>query len=302
MPGYLRLLRTVAFVVAVILATGCRDPKFDPYSPHENLLSIAAEFELLAAKNPYRDRPSEDLTGQNVARSTLIRLANYEALHPGRFAPEVALLKARTYELLGDYVQALALFRECAEYDTELRTFARGRAGFLEEVVALLQNPPASSTVEDQLDALGWQSKRFRELAQRQTDAHLAAIALLESENADVAQAELTAASRWTIPNGDQAVLAALEGVVRTHRDSARSLEHALRLARWHRELAEEEARLHAPNRFGFNEDRFRQHAEAALGLYARVAQADGRDERLIARHDLDATLALMESVLNRAD
>jgi len=94
-PGIRGIFQILVLAALLPLCISCAGSKIEPYSPHENLLSIAAEFELLDSKDPYRDPPAKELTGQNIARVTLVRLANYEALHPDRFTPEIEFLRAR---------------------------------------------------------------------------------------------------------------------------------------------------------------------------------------------------------------
>src|SRR5690606_15673307 len=102
-------------VGVLVLCVSCgRRYAFPVHSQHETLLSIGVEFELLSATNPYLDAAPRDLTGRHLARGTLIRLANYADLYPGRFAPEVLVLGARAQEWLGDYGAAWEMWREAA--------------------------------------------------------------------------------------------------------------------------------------------------------------------------------------------
>lgn len=296
-----------AGVLAVLLllalpAAGCRSRSAPPaYSQHENLLSIAAEFELLASRDPYREAVSRDLTGQAIHRATLQRLGSYEELHPGRLAPEVAVYRARALELLGDYAGAQRQYQAAAEYDTELRDYATDRARKLESLLLALVPPPSTTDLMEVLTHLEGQAAELRELAGTYTESLYQSLALRELEEAELRRAELLAANRFLLPDGERQAQRALQDLVSTHRQSARGMEHALRLARYHRELAEEEVRLNPPDRLGFSADRFRRHYDAATDLLYRISQADGRPERLIARHELDAVLALGEEVARRA-
>jgi hypothetical protein len=301
-PG--RAAAALAAVAALgVLAGACSRTTHPPYSPHENILSIAAEYQLLAAQDPYAKPNAEDLTGQDIARATLVRLANYESLHPGRFTPEVQVLKARAFERLHDYESARAAYREAAEYDTELRGDCTRRIGVLDELLRLTRIARQDAqSLEGTLGLLREQAAEFRRFAGAQEDAFYASLARVEAEQAETTRAELVAANRWLLPDGETQALDGFNTLVADHTGSKRALEHALRLARFHRELAEEEVRLHPPGTLDFDRTRFLRHVDAALDLVYRVSQADGRPERLVASHELDTLLALREMVLARAD
>lgn len=297
-----RILAVALLGGSLLAATGCQSkPRYQPYSSHENLLSIAAEFGLLSSLDPYRDDPGRDLTGQSVARSTLVRLANYESLHPGRLTPEVLTYKARALELLGEYESAQRNYREAAGYDTELKDDCLRRAEALGKLLIAAGAPPTTNRLEDAIAFLGKQSGEFRQLSQASTDPLYKSLALREAEDSEIRRVELMAANRLLLQDGEQQAQKALEDLVANHRESCRAMEHALRLAHYHRDLAEEEVRLRPPERSGFQLDRFKSHYDQAVDLLYRVSQADGRTERLIARHELDALLEFGEQVERRA-
>lgn len=293
--GFLLLFASLALLVA-----GCaRDPVYVSYSPHETVLSVAAEFELIASLDPYGDRMGRDLSGQSIARSTLVRLANYESVHPGRFRPEILLYKGRALELLGDYESAARNFREAADFDTQLSDEALRRAEILDAFRIMLTEPTRGS-LDEILEDLGAQAAELREFAGALDDPWYRAIALREWEATDVRRAELIAANRFLVANGDAQAIDAFQALLSDHRESARALEHALRLARFHRSLAEEEARLNPPETAWFSQERFKDHYDQATDLFYRISQADGEPERLIARHELDALLRFGETVGER--
>lgn len=287
---------------AALLLSSCRSNKsFQPYSAHENLLSIAAEFGLLSSVDPYRDDVGRDLTGQSIARSTLVRLANYESLHPGRLTPEVVTYKGRALELLGDYASAQRNYREAAEYDTELKEDCSRRAEALEKLLIAAGKPPTGLDLTSVIDHFAGQGSEYRLLARTFIDPLYQSLALREAENAEVRRAELMATNRFLLPDGEAQAIRALEELVANNRESRRALEHALRLARFRMELAEEEYRLNPPELSGFSIERFKTHYDAAVDLLYRISQADGRAERLVAKHELDALLALGETIEKRS-
>lgn len=292
------------FAAALLLAgaAGCGRAKFQPVSPHETLLSIAAEFELLAARDPYVDPPAVELTGQHIARATLVRLANYRSLYPGRFTPEVLVLEGRAYERLADFESARRAFLEAAEEETALGEVALRRAAHLERLLEARHPPTRSGSLEDLLRSLQEQARACLRLAEEFDDPLYAALARVEAEQAQVRRAELLAVNRWVLPDGEAQALEAFRQLLATHSRSHRALEHALRLARYHRELAEEEIRMHPPGTIDFDRARVIGLIDQSLDLLYRVSQADGREERILAAKELDAVIALRELVIARSE
>lgn len=292
---------TITLLLCLALLTACRTEKAKLPGPHETLLSIAAEFTLLSSVDVYKASVGQDLTGLNIARATLVRLANYQALHPGRLTPELLALQGRSFELLGDYRTAQANYREAAGYDTELKTELERRAALLDRFLVAGAPPPETADLDLVLTTCRAQAGSFRSIADSETDPFYIGLARRDAETAEVRAAETLVLNRMMLPDGETQSQEALEALVRDHRESARAMEHALRLARFHRALAETEERLHPPEQGLFDADYFRKNFDAATDLMYRVSQADGRPERLVARHELDALLAYGEQVAARA-
>lgn len=289
-------------ILCVLLVGGCsRNKSVPPYSPHENVLSLTSEFLLLASKDPYREESGQDLTGQSITRSTLVRLANYEALHPGRLTPEVLFLRARALELLGDYRSAIRNYQECGEFDTELRAEAARRGELLERMMVAGGSAVVTDQLEGQITDLATRATDLRRVVRMMEDRYYSSLAMREAEQMDVVRAELMATHRYLLPDGERQAVDALEALVSNHRESRRALAHALRLARFHKALAEEEVRINPPEGPGFSVDRFQVHYDRAVDLLYRISQADGRPEKNLARFELDAMLAFGEQIRERA-
>ncbi len=297
-----RYLWVVGLFFLAMIVSGCARHRADPYSPHENLLSIAAEFQLLTSRDPYRDEPAEELTGQNIARATLVRLANYESLHPGQFEPEIAALKGRAYEWLGDFESARRAYLVAAEPETPLREDCLRRVALDEQLLDIRSQGEAPDSIEQYIVYLAGQIRAFNQWAAEIDDPYYASLALAESEQAEVNRAELLASNRWLLPDGETQAIDSLRALVANHTQSARSLEHALRLGRLYRELAEQEIRLHPPTRLDFDKERALGYLDQSLDVLYRVSQADGRPERLVAAQELDTVLVLREMVVDRSD
>ncbi len=288
----------LVFGLCAFGGTACRtSDKLPDYSPHENLLSVVSEFLLVSPDDPYRQPVGKDLTGQSIARSTLIRLANYENLHPDRLRPEVLFCRAKALELYGDYESAVRNYTEVASYETELKNEAEANADFLDGLLLIYKRDRVSDTLESTISLLREQATDMRKLAERTEDPFQAGLAMREAENLEVRRSELIISNRQMLTDGTTVSLETLETLVKNHRDSKRALEHALRLAEFHQDLAEWEVRMFPPSGPDFSSENFKNHYDSAVDLLYRISQADGRSERIIARHRLDALLALGEQV-----
>lgn len=267
-----------------------------PLTPHENLLSAAAEFELLRSPNPYEKYSSSDPLGESAVRSALARLENHESLYPGEFDNEIAMMRGRAFEYYGDLEAAAESYTAVGEDAPMLHEEAQRRLLFLQP----LREISAASAGADAND-LSLIATRYYQAARAMEDPFYQALAERAAESAEVREAEWLAAQR--IPGIEESSLPAeraLEELIRKHRDSRRALEHALRLARFHAALAQEEVRLTPPEYAAFDEARFRNHLEAAADIYHRLSQADGRREKLLAERELSALLALADDVSDR--
>lgn len=289
------MLGMIAFLCAAFLIVGCGPKKIDPYAPHETLLSIATEFQLLASGDPYSDPPRMDISGQHIARATIVRLANYEALHPERFELEVEMLKARSYEWLGDNTLAEKLYSDLAAIESPYKENALSRAAFHKRLQELQPQLESLPTVDAFLEELERSEAALSAYAEEQEEALLKSFVLRSAEEVAVRRAELLASNRLLLENGNELAISSLKELNTTYADSARALNHALRLARLYRELAEEELRLHPPSGHRFDRDLCLAYLNESLDLLYRISQADGTEEKLIAQRELDTLLLIKE-------
>ncbi len=289
------------FVVVALTISGCSSKnKYPVYTPHENLLSIATEFQLLSAQNPYRETVGRDLMGQSIPKATLVRLANFESENPDRLRPEILTLKARALELLGDYVSAQRNYQEAAEFDTPLKKDCLRRSDELAKLIIISAPKSTPQDIEGLLKAVEDQAAEFRKASEFSADEFYGALAAREAETLEVQHAELIVANMQFFPDGAKEAGKALELVFSRNRQSARAVEHMLRIAQFHRRMAEQIARINPPETAGFSSSQFQEHYGTATNLLYQISQMDGKPERLIAKHDLDALLAFGEQVQAR--
>lgn len=295
------LTAVAGLALALFGMLGCARGTDSVFSPHESLLSIVNEYQLFQGVDLYRNSFPQDLTGQNVARATLVRLANYEELYPGRFAPEIEMLRGRALSDLGDYATARDHFLKCAEFDTALRPRARESADVAAQLDAIVGRTVNMASLDAHL------SDRERQIADLQafTDqfrgTRWEALGRMERETIEMLRAELIDANQFAIPSGAQRAQQAFEQVARDNPDSRRALSHALRIARFHLDQARLLEQTQDPERGHFDWSGFSSHLEVALDLLHRVSQADGHPEKVLARHQLDEALAYYEMIRKRA-
>jgi len=290
-----------ALGVAALLGAGCARGRSLDVSPHETLLAIVNEYTLFRGTDLYRRAFPEDLTGQNVARATLVRLANYEDLYPGRFTPEIEMVRGEVLADLGDYAGARTHFRKCADYDTGLRPKAVESAEMAGQLDALVSQTMNMETLESHLGDRDRQVSGFQAFADRNRGTRWESLARIEKESAEIARAELLDANQFAIPGGADRARVAFEQLVQEHAESRRGLSHALRLARFHLDQAQLLERLQDPERGNLDMSAFTSHMELALDILHRVSQADGHAEKVVARHQLDEALAYYDLVRARA-
>lgn len=288
---------------AAMLMTLCACGKnpYSPYSPHETLLSIAADYQLARATDLYRRQAPLDLTGQNVSRATLVRLANYEDLHPEKFTPEIEWMRGQALADLGDYSSARRRFLRCADFDTPLRPGAREAAELAGRFAAILSPRTEPDSAEAFLADSARQIAEWIVLAETCRATRWEQLARIEREAAEVARAEFLDANQMLLANGEARAREAFEALVRDHAESRRGLGHALRLAEFHLECARRLERMYDPERGAFEWMPFAEHVERALDLLYRISQADGHPEKILAQHRLDETLAYYDLIRQRA-
>ncbi len=298
------LLSTLAPFILLILClgiSGCGAKKIDPYAPHETVLSIATEFQLLASGDPYREAPRADVSGQNIARATIVRLANYEALNPGLYQLEVEMLKARSYEWLGDYTLAEKLYDEVSQLNSPYKQDSLSRLQFIRELQNQLPRSSEFTTVDLFLAELKRSENALLSMANQQENSLLQSFALRAAEDVAVRRSELLASNRLLLENGDELAIDSLKEMISTFNESARSMNHALRLARLYRELAEEELRLNPPSGHRFDRNLCLAYLNESLDLIYRISQADGTQEKLIAQRELDTLLLIKEFAISNS-
>lgn len=270
------------------------------YERAESLLGIVAEFQRYRHADLYRFPYPRDLSGQNVFKATIVRLGNYQTVHPEKYGELIAFTRAQAYTRLGEYPTAIRMYEQAAAFGGDLAERARENARRLEEFRAATALPPQAENLAQFQAGLEKRIERCRQLAVRYDKTRpWGPLAQCEYEQAEVDLAEFLWANRQVIRDGPKRTLDLLEAIRERHRDSKNVFRHTLRLADWHHELATEYATLFPPERSLFVWETFERYTARAKSLYLEVAQSFGAEERTEAAGKLAALEALEHRVRN---
>lgn len=294
------LRRSVVGLVLATLASGCAETPSDPrFTPYRSLLEIVAELDSARDADLYRFDPPVDVTGENVFRTSLIRLAKFEAVKDEpELRPAIAFARAQAYERLSDFDNAAALYEEVASSQSGLASQAQNSLAFAQRMAQLTAPLPEPklpldliAPIEERRGELG----AFAESVKGDPRRHLVEVAI---ERLDVRMREYLWRNRSVIHDGTQRALEAAEQVARAHAESRRVYEHLLRVGDAYAEIASAQLAAVDPANHDFDAVRARNLIQAAANVYAEVAAIDGRPERDEAR----AAIARLEALGKRIE
>jgi hypothetical protein len=309
---------TLAGATLALCASCASAPEVDPvYRPTANVLEIIAVLRAHIDDDTYRFEPARDFTGRNVYRSSLLRLENFEELHPdalraGQLDGVLAFAKARSLERLRAFDLAAENYRLAAGISEDLRLEALRGADVCD---VLHETSQMTRALEPQGETdIGSDTAIVARLVELDPDSVLAEFdaraALLddltvitegthhspivheEIERADVARASYFVGIRKTDVNGDVRAIGELQRVTGRHPTSKNFNRHLLKLANLYAELAVEYSSTYPPESLLFDPVRFQELVEGASRLYETVASRDGTPEKLEASRRLEAFLA----------
>jgi len=285
------LLKTLPLLLIVACRGAVRTPP--QYEPAESLLTIVAEFQRYRDADLYRFPYPRDVSGQNVFKSTLVRLGNYETLYPNKNADVIAYTRAQAYGRLGEYEQATSFCKLAAKLGVELAGRANQDLKALEDFRKTTAFARKAETLADLEKLLQERVQGCKQLVAPHSAQPWLSLAQCEWEQAEVDLAEFLWANRQVIANGPKRALDLLEQIRTRHRQSKNFYRHTLRLGNWAHELAAEYAVVFPPERAQFLWDDFQRWVARAKSLYLEVGQSFGAQERSEAAAQLAALEAL---------
>jgi tetratricopeptide (TPR) repeat protein len=278
-------------------------PKDAPVA--DNLVVIVADIQRHTGEDLYRYPAPTDVLGQNVFRAGLIRMANWEKLHPGQARDVLAINRALCWERLGAFGEAEREYREAekASPDATIKRAAAEGAATATKVQEIIAVPTDQSIPRVYEAQLRDQARALDQLARSLNSGQPARAALVRSlrERVDIRLAEFLAAVRFISPYTTQDAVTALKANVETHRNSRLQQWHKLRLAEFYIELAKEYCIRYDPEGADFVLKDFMAYCDPARKLLLEVERADGFPEKPEARHRLASLEAFITSTGDRA-
>lgn len=267
------------------------------YVTEEDLLKVVGEVQRVAGKDTYRFPIAKDVTGANVYKATLTRLQDYEAKHPGAYPEIIAFTRARAYEGLHEYEKALAQYQIVGQTNNRLNAEATKAIDVLTRFQEIKQRPITATTPLEYLQTLDSQIAAWRELQGHYAGSAYEALAREEEERLDWAKVTFLELNRYTIEDGNEAVVIAYRQLIGKHGESKNFYRYQMEFGDFYVTLAQEYAAQNDPQSLQFDSYQFEELGRAALRLYAQIAQEDGVIEKLEAKGKLQALEAYMAKI-----
>ncbi len=294
------ILRLLAPLLVMVACSSAPKPPFR-YYPYENLLTLMADCQRFLRADVYRYPYPKDLSGQNVYKSALVRLANYERLYPGRFPDVLAFMHARLYERLGDYAQAVHYYRITASMDSELAPLAEERLCFAESFQTICGFIPYATGIDEYICEYEKKLEALDTLIEKCSGFDVEPLARIEKEKAEVDFAVFLQDNRHLLAGGTKRAIDEWKKIITEHAQSKNIQSHRLHLADFYFTLAKEYATWKPPERIGFDWSIFESYAILARDIYYHVGNEDGYPEKLEARGKLEAILSYIETIRQRS-
>jgi tetratricopeptide (TPR) repeat protein len=295
----------LSLLLALFLGDGCSSRAPLPearYLPAGDLLDIVKDFQRLAKEDTYRFSIPKDITGVNIMKATLVRLADYEKKNPGKFADIVQFNKALALERLREYDEAAAYYRKVAEIEGRLGAVAGKNAEILDTFMRIRDKPLPSEDPFKYIEGLDEKVAAWNQLIEKYQGTPYEYLARVEEERIDRAKVAFVEANRYRLKEGNQLTILGYSQLVTKHQQSKNIHRFLIDFGDFYMLLAKEYASQYDPEGLMFDPKTFDQFAKSALKLYTEVARVDGIVEKIEAQGKIEAVRGLMEKMtrLNR--
>ena len=292
-------------LLALFLGDGCssRTPLPEArYLPAGDLLDIVKDFQRLAKEDTYRFSIPKDVTGVNIMKATLVRLADYEKKNPGKFIDIVQFNKALALERLREYDEAAAYYRKVAEIEGRLGAEAGKNAEILDTFMRIRDKSLPSEDPFKYIEGLDEKVAAWNQLIEKYQGTPYEYLARVEEERIDRAKVAFVEANRYRLKEGNQLTILGYSQLVTKHQQSKNIHRFLIDFGDFYILLAKEYASQYDPEGLMFDPKAFDQFAKSALKLYTEVARVDGIVEKIEAQGKIEAVRGLMEKMtrLNR--
>ncbi len=227
-----------------ILVWGCA-PKIqdsDRYKPSESILEILADFHRHLNDDTYRFATFKDITGQNIYKATLLRLNNFERLHPNKFGPILAYSRAKAYEKLHDFKAAGASYRQIVGTGNELEPQAKEGLQVCQDYLAAEALVPIGGSVAKTLVGHDNRLKALERLIEIHKGTPYENLSREVEEKAAIERVSYLEANRERIQNGTELTIVEYSRIIKRYEESKNVYRHMLRLGGFFEELARQYA------------------------------------------------------------
>lgn len=280
------------------MAVGCAgSTKTTRYSPSETLLEILNDFQRHRTDDTYRFHAARDITGRNLYKVTLIRLSNYEKIHPNRFRDIIKFNKAKAYERLRAYDLAIRYYQDVLARNSPLAEEARKALVICRDFRGLSRPIRGDGSLVSFLWALEKRMQDWEDRIKENQDSVYEYLAREEQERVESAKMRWIEENRKAWDNGTELAIEGYQELVSRHAQSKNVHRYVLRFADFYNELAHEYAEEQDPAGLDFDLEKFEKLVDAALELYSSVASKDGILEKLEAKGRQEALFGYIDSI-----
>jgi len=295
-------VRVFLTVCLSVFMWGCSSLPHKPAPhPYENLLTIMADCRRALSTDIYRFPYPVDISGQNIYKSSLVHLANYERLYPGRFTEALTFMRARLYERLGDYTQASHNYLQVTAMNGEMSSLAEERLAIAKNFETIATFTIHAKNAEEYMQEYEAKLASLDTLIARCAGQDTEPLARLEKEKAEVDYAVFLQDYRHLLQDGTKRAVEKWKAIIKEHEQSKNLPSHKIHLADFYFTLAREYVTWVPPERIGFEWGVFENFAIPARDMYYQVSLMDGYPEKLEGRGKLESILAFMETVRKRS-
>lgn len=282
----------IFFGILLLFLSGCAETvKVDErYKPYDNLLEILSDFRRHLEDDTYRFPPAKDITGKNIYKATLIRLKSYEEIYPGTMGDVVAFSKAKAFEKLLDYDQAILHYEKLLNTKSRLEEEARKNIRICSQLLNLVEKDRKRKEGLNNKD-LGENLKSFddiliswNDLIKKYEGITYYYLAKEEEEKVDVEKIEFIVKNRYALKDGVNLAILGYNQLIEKHKESKNIYRHIIKYANLYSTLSREYVKENDPRSLSFDINEFNKLANSALDLYGIVANKDGIPEKIEAR------------------
>ena len=292
------------FLILFLLFSCTKTVKINErYKPYKNLLEILSDFRRHLNDDTYRFLPAKDITGKNIYKATLIRLKNYQEIHPGYMEDMISFSMAKAFEKLHDYEQAVFHYEKLLNTKSRLEDEARKNINICADFLRLIEKNRkrkkdlSEKTIEENLKSFDNVLKRWDTLNKRYKNTPYEFLSKEEEEKVDVEKIDFIVKNRYKLTNGVNLAIIGYNQLIEKHKESKKIYSHIIKFGNLYNTLSKEYVAEYNPRGLSFDISEFNKLAHSALDLYGIVASKDGIPEKVEAKGMIESYQAYIEKI-----